>query len=40
MDWVGRKSVDITDLNTPSVVRTALDALKLKQTARPLPRTR
>jgi integrase len=31
LDWVGRKSVDITDLNTPSVVRTALDALKLKR---------
>ncbi|MEU2582547.1 site-specific integrase [Streptomyces avermitilis] len=31
LDWIGRKSVDITDLNTPSVVRTALGALKLKQ---------
>ncbi|MFC9910437.1 tyrosine-type recombinase/integrase [Streptomyces sp. NPDC127197] len=31
LDWISRKSVDITALNTPSVVRTALDALKLKQ---------
>jgi integrase len=31
LDWIGRKSVHVTELNTPSVVRTALDALKLKQ---------
>ncbi len=31
LDWIDRKPIDITDLNTPSVVRTALDALKLKQ---------
>ncbi|MEU4209923.1 site-specific integrase [Streptomyces sp. NPDC026206] len=29
--WIRRKSVDITDLNTASVVRTALDALKVRQ---------
>lgn len=31
LDWIDRKSMDITDLNTPSVVRAALDALKRKQ---------
>ncbi|MER5195651.1 tetratricopeptide repeat protein [Streptomyces sp. NPDC002755] len=31
LDWIGRKSVDITTLNAPSVVRMELDALKLKQ---------
>lgn len=31
LDWISRKSVDITDLNTPSLVRVALDALSLKQ---------
>ncbi|MER5489318.1 hypothetical protein ABT024_39905 [Streptomyces sp. NPDC002812] len=35
LDWISRKSVDITDLDTPSVVRTALDALKLKQNGTP-----
>lgn len=30
LDWIDRKSVDIADLNTPSVVRVALDALTLK----------
>jgi integrase len=30
LEWIGRKSVDITDLNTPAVVRSALDALSLK----------
>ncbi|MEU3736581.1 site-specific integrase [Streptomyces sp. NPDC032198] len=30
LDWIARKSVDITDLNTPSVVRSALDALSQK----------
>lgn len=30
LDWVSRKSVDITALNTPAVVRSALDALALK----------
>ncbi len=27
LDWIGRKSVDISSLNTPTVVRPALDAL-------------
>jgi integrase len=31
LGWIARRSVDITNLSTPSVVRTALDALKLKQ---------
>ncbi|MFF0008714.1 hypothetical protein ACFYQT_35490 [Streptomyces tibetensis] len=31
LNWIGRKSVDVTDLTTPSVVRVALDAQKLKQ---------
>ena len=35
LDWISRKSVDITALNTSSVVRTALDALKLKQDGTP-----
>ncbi|MFE1728711.1 tyrosine-type recombinase/integrase [Streptomyces bacillaris] len=30
LDWIGRKSVDISSLNTPSVVRSALDALARK----------
>lgn len=30
LDWIARKSVDITALNTPSVVRSALDALSQK----------
>ncbi|MEV0275197.1 site-specific integrase [Streptomyces sp. NPDC050610] len=30
LDWIARKSVNITDLNTPSVVRSALDALTLR----------
>ncbi|WP_399927007.1 tyrosine-type recombinase/integrase [Streptomyces kanamyceticus] len=35
LDWIGRKSVDITDLNTPAVVRSALDALSLKMDGTP-----
>ncbi|WP_406730410.1 hypothetical protein [Streptomyces sp. NBC_01794] len=31
LDWISGKSVDVTDLNTPALVRTALDALTLKQ---------
>ncbi|MFE9255553.1 hypothetical protein [Streptomyces sp. NPDC006879] len=30
IDWIGRKSVDIAALNTPTVVRSALDALARK----------
>lgn len=30
LDWISRKSVDIAALNTPAVVRSALDALALK----------
>ncbi|MER8028744.1 site-specific integrase [Streptomyces bauhiniae] len=30
LDWIGRKSVDISALNTPAVVRSALDALARK----------
>lgn len=30
LDWISRKSVDVTDLNTPSVVRAALNALKVR----------
>lgn len=30
LDWISRKSVDITALNTPAVLRSALDALALK----------
>lgn len=30
LDWISRKSVDITALNTPTVVRSALDALARK----------
>lgn len=31
LNWISRRSVNITDLNSPSVVRTALQALALKQ---------
>ncbi|WP_194292586.1 tyrosine-type recombinase/integrase [Streptomyces katsurahamanus] len=30
LDWIDRKSVDVTALNTPSVVRSALDAMTLR----------
>ncbi|MFI9720884.1 site-specific integrase [Streptomyces sp. NPDC052396] len=30
LDWIARKSTKVTDLNTPSVVRSALQALSLK----------
>ncbi|WP_406495832.1 site-specific integrase [Streptomyces sp. NBC_00846] len=30
LDWIGRKSIDISALNTPAVVRSALDALARK----------
>ncbi|WP_432129553.1 hypothetical protein [Streptomyces sp. bgisy082] len=30
LDWIGRKSVDISALNTPAVVRSALDSLARK----------
>lgn len=30
LEWIGRKSVDISALNTPTVVRSALDALTRK----------
>ncbi len=35
LDWIARKSVNITDLNTPSVVRSALDALALRLDGKP-----
>ncbi|NUL02445.1 hypothetical protein HRW07_04130 [Streptomyces lunaelactis] len=35
LDWISRKSLDIADLNKPAAVRTALDALKLKQDGTP-----
>ncbi|MFE7113968.1 tyrosine-type recombinase/integrase [Streptomyces sp. NPDC057654] len=35
LGWINRKSVNITDLNTPSVVRSALDALKLRMDGKP-----
>ncbi|WP_097865511.1 tyrosine-type recombinase/integrase [Streptomyces sp. rh34] len=35
LDWIERKSVDIADLSTPSVVRSALNALKLKMDGTP-----
>ncbi|WP_236241978.1 site-specific integrase [Streptomyces sp. CC228A] len=30
LDWISRKSVEISDLETPSAIRTALNALKLR----------
>ncbi|MFC9245200.1 tyrosine-type recombinase/integrase [Streptomyces sp. NPDC057136] len=30
LDWIGRKSVDITDLSIPAVLRSSLDALRLR----------
>lgn len=33
--WIGRKSMDITNLNTPAVSRSALDALTLKLDGKP-----
>lgn len=35
LDWIKRKSLDMTALETASVVRTALDTLKLKQDGTP-----
>ncbi|GAA2064203.1 site-specific integrase [Streptomyces albiaxialis] len=35
LEWIGRKSVNVNELDTPAVLRTALDALKLKLDGKP-----